>query len=119
MEPKELYQILSETARLQKKTARRLRYVSKQLAGFSNQFGSYADDMALPSMKKLLRQRFGMTHVALSAKVVKNGEEMELDVFAYANDEINTAIIVEVKSHLRERDVQRDGQDGKIPALFP
>ncbi|MDM8566916.1 hypothetical protein QUF74_14860 [Candidatus Halobeggiatoa sp. HSG11] len=45
-----------------------------------------------------------------------NGKKLELDVLAYANGELNTAIIVEVKSHARQEDLQ---QLLKILETFP
>lgn len=35
----------------------------------------------------------------------KRGKHIELDVLAYANGEVNTAIVVEVKSHARQESI--------------
>lgn len=53
-------------------------------------------------MEKILRQRFGMETTSPSVRVSKGGQHIEIDVLAYANGELNTAYIVEVKSHARE-----------------
>jgi Holliday junction resolvase len=53
-------------------------------------------------METILRQRFGMEVVSPSVRVSKEGQHLEIDVLAYTNGELNTAYIVEVKSHARE-----------------
>jgi RecB family endonuclease NucS len=53
-------------------------------------------------METILGQRFGMEVISPSVRVSKGGQHMEIDVLAYANGELNTAYIVEVKSHARE-----------------
>lgn len=120
MELDKIWEILDETARLQKENAREITRVSKQIGDIGNKFGSFTEGMAFPSMERMLRRRFGMTHVATNFEVVKDGDEMELDVLAYANEDVNTAIIVEVKSHLRERDVEQVlKMMEKFPRFFP
>jgi len=120
MELEEIRQIMSETARLQKENAREISRVSKQVGEIGNKFGSFTEGMAFPSMERLLRRRFKMTFLAPSVEMVKDGDTLEMDVFAYANDEINTAIIVEVKSHMRERDVEQVlNMMEKFPRFFP
>ncbi|UXE59605.1 MAG: hypothetical protein KA717_28085 [Woronichinia naegeliana WA131] len=53
-------------------------------------------------METILRQRFGMEVVSPSVRVSKEGQHIEIDVLAYTNGNLNTAYIVEVKSHARE-----------------
>jgi RecB family endonuclease NucS len=56
-------------------------------------------------METILRQRFGMEVISPSVRVSKEGQHLEIDVLAYTNGELNTAYIVEVKSHAREEDI--------------
>ena len=58
-------------------------------------------------MKKVLYEQFGMDAVTTRYRVRKNGQTMELDVFAYRNGTEQRAMIVEVKSHLREEHIDR------------
>ena len=53
-------------------------------------------------METILRQRFGMEVISPSVRASKEGKHIEIDVLAYANGNLNTAYIVEVKSHARE-----------------
>jgi len=87
---------------LGKQTDRQLKELGKQIGGLGSKFGSFTEGLALPSMEKILRQRFGMKIVSPSVRASEDGKHMEIDVLAYTNGELNTAYIVEVKSHARE-----------------
>jgi hypothetical protein len=90
---------------LGKQTDRQLKELGKQIGGLGAKFGSFTEGLALPSMEKILRQRFGMETTSPSVRVSKGGQHIEIDVLAYANGELNTAYIVEVKSHAREESI--------------
>lgn len=93
---------LQATDRQVKATDRQVKELGKQIGGLGQKFGSFTEGLALPSMETLLRERFGMEVISPSVRVSKNGQHLEIDVLAYANGDINTAYIVEVKSHVRE-----------------
>jgi hypothetical protein len=101
----ELTTAQKETALQQKETDRQLKELGKQIGGLGAKFGSFTEGLALPSMEKILRQRFGLEVVSPSVRVSKEGRHMEIDVLAYSNGDLNTAYIVEVKSHAREESV--------------
>ena len=110
-----------QTAIAQQATDKQLKELSKQIGGLGNKFGSFTEGLALPSMAKILTEKFGMTTINPSVRVRdKQGNVHEIDVLAYNNGEINTAIIVEVKSHLREEAIaQILRQLHDVPTLFP
>ena len=81
------------------KTDRQIQELGKQIGDLGQKFGSFTEGLALPSMETILFEKFGMEVVTPSARVSKQGKHIELDVLAYANGEVNTAIVVEVKSH--------------------
>ena len=93
---------IKETGQQIKETDRQLKELGKQIGGLGSKFGSFTEGLALPSMEKILRQRFGMEVVSPSVRASKEGKHMEIDVLAYANGNLNTAYVVEVKSHARE-----------------
>jgi hypothetical protein len=111
----ELQQKITELAELQKQTERQVqetnreaektwqvvREVGRQIGALGDKFGSFTEGMALPSMQKLLFERFRMTVVAPRLRLRRNGHMMELDVLAYSH-EVAEVYVVEVKSHLRE-----------------
>ena len=98
---------LQETGRRQQETDQQLKELGKQIGGLGEKFGSFTEGLALPSMSKILSERFGMEVVSPSVRVRKQGEHMEIDVLAYANSGINEAYIVEVKSHAREEAIEQ------------
>jgi hypothetical protein len=87
---------------LGKQTDRQIKELGKQIGGLGAKFGSFTEGLALPSMETILRQRFGMEVISPSVRASKEGQHIEIDVLAYANGNLNTAYIVEVKSHARE-----------------
>jgi hypothetical protein len=80
---------------------RQMKELRQQLGGLSDKFGSFTEGLALPSMTKILTQRFGMDVIAPRIRARNNGHSLELDVFAYSNSG-DSVYVVEVKSHLRE-----------------
>ena len=102
---KEVSQQQQENAQQQKKTDKQLKELGQQIGGLGAKFGSFTEGLALPSMETILRQRFGMEVVSPSVRVSKNGQHLEIDVLAYTNGELNTAYIVEVKSHAKEESI--------------
>ncbi len=102
---KEVSQQQKENAQQQQKTDKQLKELGKQIGGLGAKFGSFTEGLALPSMEKILRQRFGMEVISPSVRVSKDGKHLEIDVLAYTNGELNTAYIVEVKSHAREESI--------------
>jgi hypothetical protein len=109
-----------ETERHFQETDRQLKELGKQIGGLGNKFGSFTEGLALPSMERLLRQRFGMMVVSPRVKVSTAGEEVEIDVLAYTNGAVNSAYVVEVKSHLEQRAITQTLELlAKFPRLFP
>jgi hypothetical protein len=94
-------QIEEQTKQIEEQT-KQIAEQGKQLGGLGNKFGSFTEGLALPSMEKLLRGRYGIEHVHPSTRVRRGGRSLELDVLAYANGDVNSVYVVEVKSHLRE-----------------
>jgi hypothetical protein len=93
----------NETRELGKQT----RELGKQIGGLGEKFGGFTEGMALPSMSKILKERFRATFVAPRARAWRNGQAMEVDVLAYSNSGTNEVYVVEVKSHLREDGLQQ------------
>ncbi len=92
--------LMQETALRMQETDRFLKEVGRQLGGLGDKFGSFTEGLALPSMTKILTERFHMSVVSPSVRVESDGRAFEIDVLAYSGkrDEV---YVVEVKSHLR------------------
>ena len=96
-----------ETDRKFQETDRMIKELGQQIGGLGNKFGSFTEGLALPSMQKILRERFGVDTISPSVRLSREGQHLEIDVLAYANGTVNAAYVVEVKSHLRESDIQQ------------
>jgi len=106
--------------RLAKETARDLKKLGKQLGGLGDKFGYFTEGMALPSMERLLRKRFGMTNVSPRHRVHDGGREQEYDVLAWANGTVNRAVVVEVKSRVKKDSIEQlIRQIEALPKLVP
>ena len=80
---------------------------SKQISGIGNKFGYFTEGLALPSMERILTEQFGMTTIMPRARTRRNGEEIEIDVLATANEGINLAMVVEVKSRVGWKSIEQ------------
>lgn len=98
---------LAKTVRTVSETSHTVRELGKQIGGLGDKFGSFTEGFALPSMINLLETRFGLDNIAPRYRVRKNGRTLEMDVFGFSNTERNVAVVVEVKSHLREEGVEQ------------
>ncbi len=117
---KETEKRFKETAKQSKETNKQLKELGKQIGGLGKKFGSFTEGLALPSMTKILRERFKMEVISPSVRVSKNGIDAEIDVLAYANSAINEVYVVEVKSHLREEAIiQLSSLMANFKTLFP
>jgi len=96
-----------ETDKQIKETGKQIKQVNKQLGALGNKFGSFAEGMALPSMEKILRDRFNMDVVTPRATSRLNGRTIEIDVMAYDNGSRNELYVVEVKSHLTREGIDQ------------
>ncbi len=92
----------AENDRRKREIDQQLKELGKQIGGLGAKFGSFTEGLALPSMQKILGDRFGMEVISPSVRISKLGQHLEIDVLAYANSDINQAYVVEVKSHPRE-----------------
>jgi hypothetical protein len=114
MTDKELKELVASLAVSQKKTDEQMRRTNKklqelgeQIGGLGEKFGGFTEGMAFPSMEKILRERFKMDVISVNVKSQKNGRLMELDVLAYSNSDSNEVYIVEIKSHLRQKELDQ------------
>jgi hypothetical protein len=111
---------MQETDRLIKENGRFIKELGKQIGGLGKKFGSFTEGLALPSMERILQERFGMEIISPSVRASKGGQHLEIDVLAYANSDINAAYVVEVKSHPREESItQLKNLLQKFRTFFP
>ena len=88
-----------------KQLSKQMKELGKQIGGLGRKFGSFTEGLALPSMQKILQEKFNMEIISPSVRIHKEGRDMEIDVLAYTNSDVNEVYVVEVKSHLREEGI--------------
>jgi len=96
-----------ETDRQLRQTDRMVRELKQQIGGLGNKFGSFTEGLALPSIEKILRERFRIEVITPRVRIRRHGESAEFDVVAWSNGAHNIAFVVEIKSHLREEGLQQ------------
>ncbi|MDZ7880172.1 MAG: hypothetical protein U5L45_21015 [Saprospiraceae bacterium] len=101
-------------------TDRQIRQTNKQLGEMNNKWGTFTEGMAGASIEKILFDKFGISNVGFRIKSKINGEALELDGFGYANGSKNVAVVVEVKSHLRDDSIEQiENTLENFPKFFP
>jgi hypothetical protein len=111
---------MQETDRQMKETGRYIKELGRKIEGIGDKFGYFTEGMALPSMERLLNERFAMENISPRHRVRKGGREQEYDVLAWASGEVNLAIVVEVKSRVRpEAIAQIESQLEMLPQMLP
>ncbi len=104
----------------QELTAKQIKQTNKQLGELSNKWGTFTEGMAGESIRKILHDKFGITNTSFRASASKDGESIELDGFGYANGTKNVAVVVEVKSHLRDDAIEQvENTLENFPKFFP
>lgn len=96
--------------------------LGQQIGALGNKFGSFTEGMALDSVARMLATRFGVNQVArrLRQRNRETGEEIELDYFGAENGAVNRAVIVEIKSQFRRRDIpQAKAKVERFRHFFP
>jgi hypothetical protein len=86
---------------------RSMENANRQLGNLGNQLGSLNEAAFYPSLERVLRDDFQMEAIAPNVIVRRKGEELELDVLAYANEEVNTVFDVEIKTELDQEGIDQ------------
>jgi hypothetical protein len=108
---------MQKTDRKMEKTDHQLKELGKQIGGLGRKFGSFAEGLSYASIEKILREDFDLNEfVTPAVKMRKKGREEEYAVLAYSNGEVNKGMIVEIKSRLRQEDI--DQMKRKMDEVF-
>lgn len=103
-----------ETDRRMQETDQKLRDTDRYI----KELGRKIEGMALPSMERMLNERFAMENISPRHRVRRAGREQEYDVLAWANGQVNLAIVVEVKSRVRREAIaQLESQLDMLPEM--
>lgn len=105
-----------ELKQLTQQTDRQLKELGKQIGGLGNKFGTFAEGLAFSSIRRVLRETFGMETITPRFEIKRGNESEEYDVLAYSNGGKNQGVIVEVKSLLDFRAIAQ--MERKMDRLF-
>jgi len=117
-------ELREEAADERRETDRSLRELRREMGALGNKFGGFAEGMALPSMERRLRERFGTTAFGARLRRRHGSEEIEIDAVAHAeagaDGDGGIACVVEVKSHLRDEGIDQLLRALEVfPSFFP
>ena len=105
---KETDRQMKETDRQMKETDRKIKELGKQIGGLGSKFGSFAEGLSYSSIKRILEQDFCMNEfIAPGVEFKRDGRQEEYDVLAYSNGRLDKGMIVEIKSKLRQEDIDQ------------
>ncbi len=96
-----------ETDKQFKNTQNLVKELSKNIGGLNNKFGSFTEGLFIPSLKRILTKDFGLTNFMPNAYASNGSDHLELDILSYSNGNMNIAIIVEIKSHLKSEHIEK------------
>jgi len=106
MTDQELRDLVAENSRSIKDIEKIVKRVSMEVGWIGNTFGRFTEGLFMPSLEKILQKDFGLDTVAPRIQRRQNGSFVELDVLAFSNTGKNTAVVVEIKSKLRDDDIK-------------
>jgi hypothetical protein len=104
-----IWQSIVEQRKKAEAQAKAIEEQTKQLGGLGNKFGTFTEGLAIPSMERLLASRFGAQCITSNVFRKVGGESLEIDLLGTAGDGPGAAAayVVEIKSHVREEDLQQ------------
>jgi hypothetical protein len=107
----------AETGRQMRETDRKIKELGKQIGGLGNKFGTFAEGLSYNSIRRILEDDFGMNEfVAPAVRFKREGREEEYDILAYSNGDVAKGMVVEIKSRLRQEDI--DQMKRKMDEVF-
>ena len=103
-----------------RETDRLITSLERRLGEIGNAFGLYTESMFRPSIKRILRERFGMTVIIAPQVFQLNGSEYEVDVVGHAGAAGDEVYLAEIKSQLREDGIHQILEHlRRFPQAFP
>ena len=106
---------LKEHAERKKETDERLKKIEKmieengkQIGGLGNKFGGYAEAMAMPSIRRILEERFDADFLGpIQYKRNKELAALQVDAWGLSRNGTGVAYIVETKSKFRDEHIEQ------------
>lgn len=101
-------QILQQETQLaQQKTDKQIKEIGKQIGGLNNSIGEYTENFLKQSIETLLKESFAVEVVTHDLKAKKDDKNMQIDAIGYSNSTRNELYLVELKTKLRNEDIEQ------------
>ena len=113
MSDQELSKFSADISFSHKDVDEQIKQVKEQMR---DRWGVFTEKSVIDSLRTILFDTFRLSTTSMCVFKQMNDEAIEMDAFGYENNTVNTAVIVEIKSHLREDAVE---QIERIMADFP
>lgn len=104
---KETKKMSLETEKIFQETAKEIKAVTKNIGDLGNSFGKYTEGLLGPSIRRILEKEFGMKNTFSNTKGEIGNKKYEIDYLGVSNGNVNQAMIVEVKSNLKAKDIEQ------------
>jgi len=104
---RETDRLLQQTDRQQQLTDRQIKELGRQIGGLGNKFGAFSEGLASASIRRILREDFGMETIMHRLQVKKGAASAEYDILAYNNGGVHRGVVVEIKSLLDRRAIEQ------------
>ena len=92
----------------------------RELGDFGRRWGTFTEGLVIPSLKRILEKEFGISDTSEHPLRSIGNDHLEIDIFGSVNTDINNAVIVEIKSHLRDDGIEQLlTQLEKFPKFYP
>src|SRR5882672_7813355 len=105
MTDEELKELVAENSRAIRETDKQIKRLGIEIGWIGNKWGRFTEGLFYPSLERILLKDFGLDTVQMRVTKRRNGSNMEIDVLGYTNGTKNVAVVVEVKSTLRDDDI--------------
>lgn len=96
-----------ESEKLSRETAKEIKAVTKNIGDIGNSLGKYTEGLLGPSIRTILEKEFGMKNTFSNTKGEIGIKHYEIDYLGVSNGNVNEAMIVEVKSNLKAKDIEQ------------
>ncbi len=103
-----------------RETDRLITDLNRRLGEIGNALGVYTESMFRPSLKRILRQRFGMTIITAPQRFYIDDGDYEVDIVGHAGAASDEVYLAEIKSQLREDGINQILRHlQRFPRAFP
>jgi len=96
--------IIQESDKKNQVTSKQIKELGKQIGGLGNKFGSFNEALFLPSLDKMLKEKFNCNSTSQRYSFADNGNSFEIDILGISDD---SCYVIEIKTNLNNDAVKQ------------